>query len=198
MPGTLLIGARHFADRCQALLGIFKTGSPKLQLKGLFHATSAARANDFGLCAWRWSQRSSGSVPGTFGDLQDREPEAPAEGIVPRHKCGPGKRFRALRVALVSKIKRVGARHFWGFFTGRRAEDQLPGMRWWSGEIPSVGASVSRFAPGRCQALLRVGARHFWAVSSRFGQYIGAVGSVLWCCKLGFSVRLLGSCNAEE
>ena len=97
-----------------------------------------------------------------------REPEAPAEGIVPRHQSIPVDRSRALRLILVStrmpsvktrltlvsdyKCDSIGAMRYaraQHVFPHHSAEKPKPGTHWWSGIVPSDGASVSRCARDR-------------------------------------------------
>ena len=97
-----------------------------------------------------------------------REPEAPAEGIVPRHQGIPVDRSRALRLTWVStrippvktrltlvsgyKCDSIGVMRYaraQHVSPHRRAEKPKPGTHSWSGIIPSDGASVSRCARDR-------------------------------------------------
>ena len=97
-----------------------------------------------------------------------REPEAPAEGIVPRHQSIPVDRSRALRLILVStrmppvktrvtlvpdyQCESIGAMRYpraQHVSPHRRAEKPKPGTHSWSGIVPSDGASVSRCARDR-------------------------------------------------
>ena len=115
-------------------------GSPRLLPKGLFHATRVSRSIVYGLCARYW-------VLLTY-----------VRSGLAWHGSSLSMRIN-WRDAICKSAK---------FLTWRSAGERSPGRRWWSGIVPSDGASVSRFSRDRIAYEYPVFARWRCEHMSRF------------------------------